>query len=271
MNLHGATLTKGHGTGNDFVLVPDAAGGGELTAEQVVALCDRRTGIGADGVLRVAPSRVPGAAWFMDYWNADGSLSEMCGNGARVFARWLVDRGWAQPGTWAIDTRGGLREVTIGLEGPVTIDMGPPAAGAEHKVTVGEYSWPAQFLSMGNPHVVAAIDIPLADLDLTRPPTVEPLLPDGVNVELVVPGSGGADVAMRVHERGSGETQSCGTGACAVAVVHAMTAGRQPTAGQDVVTVVDVPGGRLTVTWTTQTVLLTGPAVLVADLTLVGA
>ncbi|ABD12867.1 diaminopimelate epimerase [Frankia casuarinae] len=270
-------FVKGHGTGNDFVLLPDPDGDLDLTADLVRALCDRRTGIGGDGVLRVVLcAAVPEAAglagrarWFMDYRNADGSVAEMCGNGARVFARYLVDAGYAQPGRFHVATRAGLRLVEAAVDGDVTVDMGPPRIidGPGAPVTVADRDFTATAVSMGNPHAVCfAGDLDVAGLrrlDLTRPPSFSPVdFPDGVNVEIVVDRPAG--VAMRVFERGVGETASCGTGACAVAVAWAARRGARP-AGAPVEVEVDVPGGGLVVIWQPETVLLRGPAELVFD------
>ena len=257
---------KGHGTENDFVLLPDHEGTihGDLSpdemAARVRALCDRRAGIGGDGVLRVVRE---GGGWFMDYRNADGSLSEMCGNGIRVFVRHLVEEGLVEPsGPIDIATRDGIK--TLLLEGDlVTVDLGVARVLPETKVTIGATTWPAVHVDVGNPHAVAFVDDEptLAGLDLTRPPEHdEGVYPDGVNVELVVR-RGERRVAMRVHERGSGETRSCGTGAGAVLVAVATADG----APRPATYTVDVPGGTLTLTWTEDDrVLLTGPAVVVA-------
>jgi diaminopimelate epimerase len=266
----GIRWVKGHGTGNDFLLLPDA---GPLSAAVVRALCDRHAGLGADGVLRVAsaaddPEAAPmaGAArWFMDYRNADGSVAEMCGNGVRVFARYLVDAGLAEPGELRLATRAGLRTVWLPAVGDVTVDMGPPAPlPGEGPCTVG--GRPAVGLSMGNPHVVVPLPdgddglAELAALCLREPPVVSPALPSGQNVEFVVR-TGPRAVTLRVHERGVGETRSCGTGVCAAVVATVQAAGE----GRDEPWTVDVPGGRLTVVWTAAgPVRLTGPAVLLA-------
>src|ERR1051325_3811085 len=122
-------FVKGHGTENDFVIVPDPDGELEITPERVALICDRRAGIGADGLLRVVRAKAAGgdgAEWFMDYRNSDGSVAEMCGNGVRVFARYLVESGLAEPGEWPLATRSGPRLVTVGREGDVRVDMGPP-------------------------------------------------------------------------------------------------------------------------------------------------
>jgi diaminopimelate epimerase len=269
---------KGHGTENDFVLLPDPDGSvyGGLPparfAALVTVLCDRRAGIGGDGVLRAVRTADSGdpaaraargqAEWFMDYRNSDGSLSEMCGNGVRVFGRYLVeheDVDATRP--LPVATRAGVRTLRISGDS-VTVDMGAPQVLGETKVAVGDRSWPALHVSIGNPHAVAFVD-GLADAGpLLEPPEYDGReYPHGVNVEFVVH-RGERHVAMRVHERGSGETRSCGTGACAVMVAAALA----DEAPRGSTYEVDVPGGRLEVTWTEDgTVLLSGPAVLVAD------
>jgi diaminopimelate epimerase len=262
---------KGHGTENDFVLLPDPEREIDLTARLVAALCDRRAGIGADGVLRLVlaatdpegAEMADQARWFMDYRNADGSVAEMCGNGIRVFARYLVDAHLESPGELAIATRDGVKHVRLGMTGDVTVDMGPATVAdeTELKVSAGGRSWPAVSVDVGNPHAVAFVD-DLADAgDLTEAPVTEPAFPDGVNVEFVTD-RGERHIAMRVHERGVGETRSCGTGACAAMAAAATRAGDAgPTSY-----VVDVPGGRLIVAQRPDGhVELTGPAVLVAD------
>jgi len=263
---------KGHGTENDFVLVPDANGRHELTPEQVVRLCDRRAGIGADGVIRVVrtdatedPAAVEArgrARWFMDYRNSDGSLSEMCGNGIRVLGLYLATHADVDPREpLLVATRAGVKELTFDGD-LITVDMGSPEVFAETKVEVGDRSWPATRVSMGNPHAVAFVD----SLDEAGPLLEEPgfdhdVFPEGVNVEFVVR-RGDRHVAMRVHERGSGETRSCGTGACAVMVAAAVA----DQAERGTPYTVDVPGGTLQVVWTPEDkVLLTGPAELVAE------
>ncbi len=264
------SFVKGHGTENDFVLLPDLDGSvhGDLSAEQLAervrALCDRRAGIGGDGVLRVVRGTTPEAEWFMDYRNADGSLSEMCGNGIRVFVRHLVDEGLADPAApIRVDTRDGVKTLTVDGE-LITADMGTPRVLGQTKVGVEGRELAAQHVDMGNPHAVAFVDSLDDAGHLYEPPTHDPAVyPDGVNVEFVVR-RGERHVAMRVHERGSGETRSCGTGACAAAVAAALADDARPTT-DDVAYRVDVPGGTLTVTWTTEDrVLLTGPAVVVA-------
>ncbi|WP_460495597.1 diaminopimelate epimerase [Glycomyces tarimensis] len=253
-------FTKGHGTGNDFVIVPDLADRSRLSAADVAALCDRRFGIGADGLLRVAPSTEPGSKWFMDYRNADGSIAEMCGNGIRVFARYLLEQGLADGPDIPIATRAGVKTVTVEGE-QLRVDMGPAAFGATSQASVDGYTWPGQAVSMGNPHLVCQLsdEAELEALELHRRPRYDTgLFPEGVNVEFVV--GSAPHVRMRVHERGVGETASCGTGACAVAAVALRRAGTDTGTCK-----VDLPGGTLTITVTDETVHLAGPAVLVAE------
>ncbi len=275
--MSGFDFLKGHGTENDFVLLPDPDGSvhGDLPPALVAALCDRRAGIGADGVLRVVraeayddPAAVAArgeAEWFMDYRNADGSTSEMCGNGIRVFGRYLADRQGvdvSQP--LPVGTRAGVKVLSFSGD-EISVDMGIPEVLGETKVAVAGRSWPALHVSMGNPHAVAFVD-DLADAGpLLEAPEHDPGdFPHGVNVEFVVR-RGERHVAMRVHERGSGETRSCGTGTCAVMVAAALADGADQTAGGATYRV-DVPGGRLDVTWTEEgRVVLTGPAVIVAE------
>jgi diaminopimelate epimerase len=259
-------FVKGHGTENDFVILPDPDGMLDLTPAVVARLCDRRAGIGGDGVLRVVRTRaagesLPDAEWFMDYRNADGSLAEMCGNGVRVFARYLVDSGLAEPGRWPVATRAGLREVTVGASGDVSVDMGAPLVQGRGSATVSGHSHEGWRISMGNPHLACLVSEPVAGLDLTRAPSFDAaVFPDGVNVELFRPVAAGR-VEMRVYERGSGETRSCGTGAVATAVAAALAAHGSPVGEW----AVDVPGGRVTVTLDGETSRLAGPAVLVAE------
>jgi diaminopimelate epimerase len=250
---------KGHGTGNDFVILPDAP---ELTPALVAALCDRRFGIGGDGVLRVARSTLPGVDWFMDYWNADGSLPEMCGNGVRVFARYLESAGLAT-GTVPIETRAGVVRAVLGEE--IAVDMKMPKVYGDSTARLGALELPGVAVDCGNPHLVCALpgSVPLSSLDLTAAPGYDTdFYPAGVNIEFYSPASSAGEplhVRMRVYERGSAETLSCGTGACAVAAVALRHAGLDRGA-----VTVDVPGGRLTATFEAGTCTLAGPAVLVA-------
>lgn len=263
----GPEFLKGHGTENDFVLLPDVQGRLELTPERVRRLCDRRRGLGADGVLRVVPARfvldapsdVPASTWFMDYHNADGSLAEMCGNGVRVFAAYLLHAGLVSPGEVVVGTRAGTRTVRVHEDGQVTVDMGPARTLGRSFALVGADRLPGLALDLGNPHLACVTSAGLDDLKLDDTPDYDPeLFPNGVNVEFVQPVDTD-EVRMRVHERGVGETRSCGTGtvAATVAVLSAEGAGTGAKT-------VHVPGGTVRVEVTTTTTTLTGPAELVA-------
>ena len=259
-------FVKGHGTENDFVLLPDRSDTLVLTETFVRAVCDRRAGVGADGVIRIAPHRDGG--FFMDYRNADGSVAQMCGNGARVFGRFLVDSGWQPPGDFTFVTRGGVRTARVPAAGDITIGMGPVRLGPAGTVRVGGRQIPGTCVDVGNPHLVCADDA-MADLDLDSAPQVDPaLFPDGVNIEFYRPLSPDS-VRMRVYERGCGETRSCGTGTVAVAAVRLATLGRESGT-----LAVQVAGGQVRVSLTRNgsgdppTATLAGPAVIVADGTL---
>jgi diaminopimelate epimerase len=256
--VSGLRYVKGHGTENDFVLLPDPEGRLTLSDAAVRKICDRRAGIGADGILRVVPAALANGAaehagdahWFMDYRNADGSVAEMCGNGVRVYARYLVESGLAPAGHLRLATRGGVRDVDVAAVGDIAVDMGPAVVGESLDIDGAV----ATFVDMGNPHAVVAVP----SVDALG--ALEPARKD-INVEYVED-VGPAHIRMRVHERGVGETRSCGTGACAAVVASSLRLGLP----RGTAYAVDVPGGRLTVTWRDDdTVLLSGPAVLVAS------
>jgi diaminopimelate epimerase len=300
-------FTKGHGTQNDFVLLADTRGDLDLTPEQVRLIADRRGGVGADGVIRLAPTAAlaragedvadkvladaPEAIWFMDYRNADGTVAEMCGNGVRVFAAFAESLGLVDldgGDALVLGTRGGVKRVVKEPGGWYAVDMGPwhlpggtDAAAAGTDALVRAAGWdaarPGLTVDLGNPHTVVALPRveDLADLDLTVPPAVEPVPPHGINVELVVPlgeepaadgvGTVGR-VRMRVHERGVGETRSCGTGACAAALAVRTwaVAGVDDPAAVPTTWFVEVPGGEVRVRLLDDGhVELAGPAELV--------
>jgi diaminopimelate epimerase len=198
----------------------------------------------------------------MDYRNADGSLSQMCGNGVRVMALYLATHADVDlRNQLLIATRGGIKR--IDFDGAnITVDMGEPVVKGESNVGVGAKSWSSRHVDMGNPHAVAFVESLEDAGDLREAPQYdESVYPEGVNIEFVTR-VGDHHVAMRVHERGVGETRSCGTGACAAGVVAALVDGAE----RGETYVVDVPGGVLEVTWTAEDrVLLSGPAVLVAE------
>lgn len=257
-------FAKGHGTRNDFVLFVDRDHLIDLSDDQVAALCDRRSGIGADGILRaVDGTLMPGVeassgTWFMDYRNADGSIAEMCGNGLRVFLRYLAQEGLIDPvGPVTVTTRAGRRTGRFLDDGRIAVTMGPARVGDPVRVTLGEREWPATAVDVGNPHAVVRLDdvALLADLDLTAAPEWTPrsAFPSGVNVEFVV-ADGPGQLRMRVYERGVGETQSCGTGVVAAAAVAAAGGSCR----------VRVPGGELEVDLSGAEAVLVGPAEVVA-------
>jgi diaminopimelate epimerase len=257
-------FVKGHGTRNDFVVLPDLDGSlhGDLDPGLVAALCDRRGGIGADGVLRVLRSAGP-SDWFMDYRNADGSVAEMCGNGIRVFARYLAREGLVDgAGGFAVDTRDGVKDIVFCDDGEISVDMGSATLGDPVKVAVDGRTLDAVAVSVGTPHAVVFVGSLDEAGELRRPPEFSADdFPAGVNIEFVVPRGRGV-VAMRVYERGVGETESCGTGACAAAFAAAL----RESAPQPATYRVAVPGGVVSVTLDEAgRIHLKGPAVLVAD------
>ncbi|MDX3232572.1 diaminopimelate epimerase [Streptomyces sp. ME19-01-6] len=264
---------KGHGAENDFVILPDPAGHLTLTSAEVVRLCDRRTGLGADGILRAVrctadpeATAMTEAEWFMDYRNADGSLGAMCGNGLRLLARYLVDAGLHRPGAFLVATRAGVRQVHVPSDGPVTIDMGRPRLPGTSgiQVTAAGRTWPATHVDMGNPHAVVFLEDPHLAGDLRTAPTVTPAAayPHGTTVEFVTT-RGPHHLQLRVHERGVGETRACGTGACAAVAAARAHHTRPPLAAHYTI---DLPGGRLHIVVRPDGAMeLTGPAVITAQ------
>ena len=262
------SFAKGHGTLNDFVLVKDRSGMLHFTAEDVRFLCDRRAGIGADGFIRAVKAvnvpewTGPGDLWFMDYRNADGSLAAMCGNGLRVFVRWLLDEDLVAGDVIQIATRAGIREARVCRDGRISAAMGIPVR--DDRDTTARQSdriWTGRRVDVGNEHCVIRLSGPeeLAALDLSHDIGLDPdVFPDGANVEFVV-ASDDRHLTMRVRERGAGETMSCGTG------VVAVCCDRRDDTGIPGPYRVQVPGGLLRVDFTDQgEAWLTGPAVIVA-------
>jgi diaminopimelate epimerase len=269
-------FAKGHGTGNDFVILPDPDGDLDLTARLAARLCNRHFGIGADGVLRVVRTAAAGddaagqqAEWFMDYRNADGSVAEMCGNGVRVFAKYLIEQGMARGPELRIATRAGTRAVRAEADGQFTVDMGGATVLREGEGEAGGQRLAGLAISVGNPHLACIVTQPVSAIDLTSPRVLRPAeLTAGANVE-VIRVLRDHELEMRVHERGSGLTLSCGTGAVAAAVAAAVRAGEWPTGSARPWTVF-VPGGKLAVTPSATASLLTGPAEIVASGELAG-
>lgn len=274
------SFAKGHGTQNDFIIIEDYEAQLDFSAQQISVLCDRRAGLGADGVLRVAPAgrmyargeldSLEGIAedtWFMDYRNADGSLAEMCGNGSRVFAHWLRSRNLETSDNFMIGTRAGAKRVSVqscdALKASVCVEMGPAEVLGISQVCFGTHRFTGLAVDVGNPHVACIIpSLTRAEL-ATLPIDVAPgydtdFFPHGVNVEIATPLQDGNTV-MRVHERGVGETRSCGTGTVATARAALADAGL----AEGAVTVA-VPGGQVEVTIEGDSSTLTGPSTIVA-------
>lgn len=295
-SLEGLGFSKLHATGNDFVVYADVHGERDVTPEQVEALCDRHLGLGADGLIRAVRSEQlpegrallaadPAAEWFMDYRNGDGSVAEMCGNGVRAYAHFLVSEGLARipAGGLHLATRAGVKIVSEAGDG-YAVDMGvwryahpeqAEGAAMDSLVTTAglEVARPSLSVDMGNPHTVVALadDAELGRLDLTRLPEVDPVPEAGVNVEYVVPADPLVEdhvamISMRVHERGVGETLSCGTGVCAAVIATRTWAG--PAGEAAAAWAVQVPGGVCGVRFRSgedgEHVILSGPAVRVA-------
>src|ERR1700742_2162301 len=275
-------FAKGHGTQNDFVLLPDPDGRLALSPAAVTALCDRRRGLGADGVLRVTraaaaqkagvfdrlPEGVAAGDWYMDYRNADGSIAQMCGNGVRVFAHYLRASGLESHDEFIVGSLAGPRPVALhewdDTTADVTVEMGKTNQLGTGEAIVGGRPFAGLAVDVGNPHL-ACVDPELthgelAALDVAAPVRFDSAeFPEGVNVEVLTAPSNGS-VSMRVHERGVGETRSCGTGTVAAAVAALSHAG----ASSGTLTV-RVPGGDVVVTVTEATSYLRGPSVLVAQ------
>ena len=273
-------FAKYHGTGNDFVMIEDVSDRIHLDQDTIAALCDRRKGVGADGLIRIAPAQ--DADFFMDYYNAEGEPAEMCGNGIRCLAKYVYERGLTSDTDIDVLTRAGVKHLVLdardGVVRTVTVDMGPPAFERKAIPMTGEPTdtfigqplqvdgrlFTATALSMGNPHVVLFVEpsedlaaIPVASLG--RSVELREEFPNRTNVEFIQPAD--RSIKMRVWERGVGETMACGTGACAslAASVIAGVTGR----GAEV----EFPGGLLGVSWREDDdhLFLTGPAVCVYE------
>lgn len=275
MTTSGVPYRKGHGTGNEFILVNGLDGyfadPKSLTPEIAQKICNRESGLGADGILRVAKASeldVDDAKYFMDYTNADGSKSATCGNGLRVFARYLVEAGLESRGQFTIATRAGTVTVAISETDSdftnIAVTMGRVSLGPmDVSVHTETGSWPAVGIAGMNNHAISVVE-DIADAgSLDEIPTALPagIYPDGVNFEFIQTKSP-THIAMRTHERGVGETLSCGSGSCAAAYVHATSNHlNDPWTVQ-----VDVLGGTVYVDSDTDGILtLRGPAVFVSE------
>lgn len=275
----GTKFLKGHGTQNDFVLLPDLDAELVLTPAAIAAVCDRRRGLGADGLLRVTtagalmsagvldrlPEGVAAGDWFMDYRNADGSTAQMCGNGVRVFSHYLRAAGLEQRDEFVVGSLAGPRPVAVhhadGLHADVTVEMGKANTTGTGDAVVGGRRFTGVAVDVGNPHLACVGVSPedLATLDVAAPVHFDAgQFPEGVNIEVLTAPAGGT-VSMRVHERGVGETRSCGTGTVAATVAALGHLGEQTGT-----LTVRVPGGEVTVTVTEATSYLRGPSELVA-------
>ena len=237
--------------GNDFIMVegftPDPG--------EVQAWCDRRRGIGADGVLVISGPDRSGAAARMSHWNSDGSVAESCGNGLRCVARYVFDRGWADDRAFIVETPTGRSGVEVMTDGSVRAELGLYRIG--DSVTASGYRFVSA--SVGNPHAVTFLEesAGIDGVDLGEIGSLlqdHPAFPEGVNVEFAAPLEQGV-FRVRVWERGVGETRACGTGAAAVAAVaHAQ--GRSGPAVE-----IRYPGGDLGVEIAGEAAWIRGPAV----------
>lgn len=256
--------TYGHGTENDFVLIFDPLDELQMTSDQIKRICDRKDGIGADGLIRIIKRD---NRWFMDYRNADGSIAEMCGNGIRVMARYLVDRGHQGSGIFSISTRDGNKFLKVPDEGDISVNLGKVTQiPGEISADQNGQRFIGYNIDVGNPHAVVFVDSIEQVGSLQSAPIVKPEdeYPEGVNVEFVEFLSNG-ELRMRVFERGSGETRSCGTGTCAVAMAATIKQSKRAPLSW----VIHAPGGRLVVDLDPhENATLTGPAVLIRDLDL---
>ncbi len=267
---------KMHGAKNDFVVFHDMENAVLLSPSQVSLICDRRVGVGADGLIVVRPSNV--ADFFMDYINSDGSPAEMCGNGIRCLGKYVYDKGLTKDTNIRIETRAGIKDVELftnelGQIVRARVNMGVPIFDpTKIPVDVINPAWPVldypldvqgktflcSFVSMGNPHCVIVYE----DNDLEEAPSlygkyIEPhhIFPAKTNVEFVKVVNR-SRALMRVWERGSGETLACGTGACASAVITILKGLTDNTVS------IELSGGTLDIQWKdhNDSVLMSGGA-----------
>jgi diaminopimelate epimerase len=254
-------LTKHHGLGNDFLVLLDLDGTHPVGPEDAVALCDRRTGIGADGLLR-ATAGTGGADVTMELFNADGSVAEMSGNGIRCLAQAVFQAGIADPPTLEVATAAGRRTVRLlgtpcSTTARMSVEMGPAkVVGPEPEWTGGDVRR-ATRVDVGNPHVVlqwGRAELPGVDELVALGERIDGATPGGTNVEVILPNARAGGIDMVVYERGVGPTRACGTGACAAAAAAHEWALCEPT------TTVHMPGGPVEIT-------LGDPVVLTGDVT----
>jgi diaminopimelate epimerase len=260
-------LTKHHGAGNDFLVVVDMSDAEPLQPDLVQALCHRRTGLGADGVIRISDG-VGGSDLSMELRNADGSVAEMSGNGMRCLAQAAVEAGLVKPRSFTVSTLAGVRSVEYQPgEAPgvaqASVDMGAAVLGPDQPQQFSDRR--ARRVDMGNPHLVL-LGPDRADVDVAElGGRLQGVHPGGINVEFISVGPGPDDITLRVYERGVGETDACGTGSAAAAAA----ARSWGLVGEKV----DVhnPGGVLHVTLEPDGIRLAGPVRKVADIEVVRA
>ena len=255
-------FTKMHGAGNDFVVLDYSGREFDLSPEQLRRLADRHRGVGCDQILVVQKPDDGAADFRYRIFNADGGEVEQCGNGARCFVKFVHARGLTRKPEIQVQTLGGTIRPRLEADGEVTVDMGQPSKPSVEKLTVHGRQIEAVILSMGNPHAVQVVpDVASAPVTTQGPMLeVHPRFPNRVNAGYMQV-LGRQHIALRVWERGAGETLSCGTGACA-AVVAGITRGLLDSPVQ-----VDTRGGTLTIAWAggDNPVSMKGPAVTVFE------
>jgi diaminopimelate epimerase len=263
------SFTKMQGLGNDFVVINATRQGIRLDSQQIRRIADRHFGVGCDQVLMVEPARDPATDFHYRIFNADGGEVEQCGNGARCFARFVHDEGLTDKRIIDVGTAAGPIRLFLQEDAQVRVNMGQPcfepqripfeadAPAREHTLQVAGESWRIGVVSMGNPHAVLQVDdIEQAPVERLGP-LIEshPRFPHRVNAGFMQVRSR-RHIALRVYERGAGETLACGTGACAAAVIGIRRGLLEPQVR------VSLPGGDLVVSWAgeTEPVWMTGPA-----------
>jgi len=256
---------KAHATENDFVVLIDVEDQLDVTPEQVAFLCDRRAGVGGDGLLRVVRRGGADGMWFMDYRNADGTIAEMCGNGIRAFAHVLVAEGLENATEFDVDTRAGVKHIRVisadCADAIVSVGMGRVEVTGVSTAAMGEAQFAGIGVDVGNPHLACVIpgmtSSDLADMEFVAPEFDPEFFPKGVNVEVLTELDQGG-VHMRVWERGVGETRSCGTGTVAAAQAALADAGIENGS-----VIVNVPGGAVEVVLEDGEATMTGPSTIV--------
>ena len=264
MTTYVLPFEKMHGLGNDFVMVERRHLPNNINDKLLAKLlCDRHFGIGADGLIITdfATSREADFKW--DYYNADGSEAEMCGNGMRCFAKYVFERGLTDNHTFSVLTKAGIIKPSIESDGSITVDMGipKPPKDIKEEIKIGDKSFNYTYIEVGNPHCVIFSDKDISDSDFyLYGPKIErnKKFPKGVNVEFsrIL---NNKEINCRVWERGCGPTLACGTGACAVLAAANINSLAEASA------VVNLPGGALNIRWDKNSnhIFLNGPAAFV--------